>query len=309
MTPTCRLDRRHAGGSTIRHSATTCDTGSGWIAFPRWLTGPRCPVGHRRRHVVASPPAAPARPSPSVTALLSVSDPARPSARSRDGGEPTRPLARTPHRIVGSLALGSDHSRSAPPAPPRVRRILVATVVPLFVATVLAAVVLWPREGTPQTGGGADGAALPRHGDPGGDRAVPTVDDPRGHTGHRRRAVRHGGRTDRGRAEQRPAGQTPVPAGPGAPRVEVGDEVMMVELTDPTDPAASSWNIAEHQRGTPLVWLAVVFAAAIVAFGRWRGPGRPGRAGRQLRHPAHLRAARASAPAGHRCWWRWSARP
>ncbi|MGW3896152.1 YibE/F family protein [Micromonospora profundi] len=165
--------------------------------------------------------------------------------------------------------MGSDHSHSAPPAPPRVRRILVATVVPLFVATVLAAVVLWPRDGSPQTDGGAD---VPRY--HGTVTRVVTEPCPPAPTPEGGPSAGPCGTVDV-RVEDGPnAGQqvqTPIPAGPGAPRVEVGDDVIMVELTDPTDPAASSWNIAEHQRGTPLLWLAVVFAAAIVAFGRWRG--------------------------------------
>ncbi|KAB1128521.1 YibE/F family protein, partial [Micromonospora sp. AMSO12t] len=65
--------------------------------------------------------------------------------------------------------------------------------------------------------------------------------------------------------------ETPVPVGPGAPTVAVDDEIILVELTDPADPTASTYNIAEHQRGKPLVWLVALFAAAIVAFGRWRG--------------------------------------
>ncbi|PWR09209.1 YibE/F family protein [Micromonospora acroterricola] len=167
--------------------------------------------------------------------------------------------------------MGSDHTRSAPSAPPRVRRILVATVVPLFVATVVAALVLWPRDGSPQTDGGANLARY--HGTV--TRVVtepcPPTQSPEGTPGA---ADGPCGTVDV-RVHDGPASgqqvQTPVPAGPGAPRVEVDDEVILVELTDPTDPAASSWNIAEHQRGTPLLWLAVVFAAAIVAFGRWRG--------------------------------------
>ncbi|MEV4387053.1 YibE/F family protein [Micromonospora sp. NPDC049580] len=165
--------------------------------------------------------------------------------------------------------MGSDHSRTAPPVPPRVRRILVATVVPLFVATVVAAVVLWPRDGAPQTGGGTD---APRH--HGTVTRVVTEPCPPSANPAGTPATGPCGTVDV-RIEDGPSAgqqvQTPVPAGPGAPRIEVGDDVVLVELTDPTDPATSSWNIAEHQRGKPLVWLAVVFAAAIVAFGRWRG--------------------------------------
>lgn len=164
--------------------------------------------------------------------------------------------------------MGADHTRPAPSAPPRVRRILVATVVPLFLITVVAALVLWPRDGAEPAGG----PNLPRyHGTV--TRVVtepcpPAPEDgPGGSTGPCGTATVT--------AEQGPdAGrqvETPLPSGPGAPRVEVGDKVVLVELTDPADPSSKSYNIAEHQRGTPLVWVAVLFAVAIVAFGRWRG--------------------------------------
>ncbi|MFC8848758.1 MULTISPECIES: YibE/F family protein [unclassified Micromonospora] len=168
--------------------------------------------------------------------------------------------------------MGADHNRPAPPTPPGVRRLLVATVVPLFVITVIAAIVLWPRDGGPEVDGGSP---VPRyHGtvtrvvteecppQPGTPEAGPDVAD--GPCG-----------TVTVRVEQGPdAGQqveTPIPTGPGAPTVAVDDRIVLVKLTDPADPTASAYNIAEHQRGTPLVWLAVVFALAIVAFGRWRG--------------------------------------
>ncbi|MFG1674040.1 YibE/F family protein [Micromonospora sp. NPDC049282] len=162
--------------------------------------------------------------------------------------------------------MGADHTRPAP-APPRVRRLLLATVVPLLALTVIAALALWPRSG-PEPAGGAN---VPRHQGT-VTRVVtepcpPTPEAPEGADG------RCG--TVTVAAEQGPdAGrqvETPIPAGPGAPRVEVGDEVILVELTDPADPTVKTYNIAEHQRGTPLVWLVALFAAAIVAFGRWRG--------------------------------------
>ncbi|MER7330517.1 MULTISPECIES: YibE/F family protein [unclassified Micromonospora] len=167
--------------------------------------------------------------------------------------------------------MGADHSRPAPSAPPRVRRILVATVVPLFVATVIAALALWPWD-APDAAPGTD---PPRqHGTV--TRVVtepcpPTPEAPEGTPG----AAEGPCGTVTVRVDDGPdAGQqveTPVPAGPGAPRVAVGDEIILVQLTDPADPSASSYNIAEHQRGKPLLWLVVLFAAAIVAFGRWRG--------------------------------------
>ncbi|MEV4462694.1 YibE/F family protein [Micromonospora echinofusca] len=167
--------------------------------------------------------------------------------------------------------MGADHTRPAPSAPPGVRRILVATVVPLFVATLIAALVLWPWDAPDP----AAGTEPPRyHGTvtrvvtepcpPAPEVPEGGPDAPRGPCGTVTVRVEDG--PDAGQQVQ-----TPVPAGPGAPTVAVDDEIILVELVDPADPTASSYNIAEHQRGKPLVWLVALFAAAIVAFGRWRG--------------------------------------
>ncbi|MEU7994261.1 YibE/F family protein [Micromonospora sp. NPDC049060] len=167
--------------------------------------------------------------------------------------------------------MGADHTRPAPSAPPRVRRILVATVVPLFVATLIAALVLWPWD-APDPATGTD---APRyHGTvtrvvtepcpPAPEAPEGSPDAPQGPCGTVTVRVQDG--PDAGQQIQ-----TPIPAGPGAPTVAVDDEIILVELTDPADPTASTYNIAEHQRGKPLVWLVALFAAAIVAFGRWRG--------------------------------------
>ncbi|MEH0970342.1 YibE/F family protein [Micromonospora sp. CPCC 205546] len=166
--------------------------------------------------------------------------------------------------------MGADHTRPAPSAPPGVRRVLVATVVPLFVATLIAALVLWPWDRPDPV----DGADAPRyHGTV--TRVVtqpcpPAPETPEGSPGAEGPCgtvtVRVQDGPDAGRQVQ-----TPVPAGPGAPTVAVDDEIILVELTDPADPTTSSYNISEHQRGKPLIWLVALFAAAIVAFGRWRG--------------------------------------
>ncbi|MGK5738017.1 YibE/F family protein [Micromonospora sp. URMC 103] len=167
--------------------------------------------------------------------------------------------------------MGADHTRPAPSAPPGVRRILVAAVVPLVLATVVAALLLWPRD-TPEPIGGAE---TPRHHGTvtrvTTEACPPAPEQPEGTPGTGpQRCGTVGVRVESGPAAGRQV-ETPVPAGPGAPTVEVGDEVILVELTDPADPSSALWNIAEHQRGASLIWLAVVFAAAIVAFGRWRG--------------------------------------
>ena len=62
--------------------------------------------------------------------------------------------------------------------------------------------------------------------------------------------------------------ETSLPNGPGAPEVGAGDDVVVL-LTDTPDGAV--YSIVDHQRGTELWILAVAFALALIAFGRWRG--------------------------------------
>ena len=48
-----------------------------------------------------------------------------------------------------------------------------------------------------------------------------------------------------------------------------GDDVVLVLTGDPADP--ESYQVEDFQRGTPLLVLALLFAAAVVALARWRG--------------------------------------
>ena len=67
---------------------------------------------------------------------------------------------------------------------------------------------------------------------------------------------------------------TVVPAGAGAPRFAVGDGVVL-SYGGGDDPSAaadpSSYQVVDLQRGTPLAVLGIVFAAAVIALGRWQG--------------------------------------
>jgi len=156
--------------------------------------------------------------------------------------------------------MGADH----PPAPPAGRRLtiaLAAVLGPLFALTVVATVLLWPD---PLDRSG-DAEPVPRQHATVTKvvtEACPPTPEP-------------GGPTECGTVTVRLAGgetvDTELPGGPGAPRVEVGDEVIVVMLSDPESPEVSTYQIADHQRGQPLIWLVALFAAAIIAFGRLRG--------------------------------------
>ncbi|MCW2643108.1 MAG: YibE/F family protein [Dactylosporangium sp.] len=62
---------------------------------------------------------------------------------------------------------------------------------------------------------------------------------------------------------------TAMPGGPGAPVVKAGDRVILMYLPD--SPSDQPYQIIDHQRGLQLWALALAFAAAVIAFGRWRG--------------------------------------
>ena len=165
--------------------------------------------------------------------------------------------------------MGANHPASAA-APRRVRTILIAALAPLFVATVVVALMLWPdRRPTVD-----DAEPVPRyHGTVTRVVTEPCPELPDTPEGP---AAASGpcGTATVALSDGPDAGapvDTPIPAGPGAPTVAVGDEVIVVPLTDPGNPEVSSYNIADQQRGQPMLWLVALFAAAIVAFGRWRG--------------------------------------
>jgi uncharacterized membrane protein len=62
---------------------------------------------------------------------------------------------------------------------------------------------------------------------------------------------------------------TALPSGPGSPTVKPGDHVVLTP--NGADPNGSSYAIVDHDRGSQLWLILIVFAAAVVGFGRWRG--------------------------------------
>src|ERR1700754_2445570 len=156
--------------------------------------------------------------------------------------------------------MGADHP-PAPRADRRLRGVLLAVLVPLFLATGVATILLWPHD-VPKA---AETDPVPRR------HATvtavvetvcpPTPDGPApGPCGAATVKLADGSTVD-----------TELPSGPGAPSIGPGDAVIVTPLTSAEDPTRTVWTIADHQRGSPLIWLVVAFAAAIVAFGRWRG--------------------------------------
>ncbi|WP_440103152.1 YibE/F family protein [Streptosporangium sp. H16] len=172
--------------------------------------------------------------------------------------------------------MGANHSHG--PAAPSSRGTVWATlavIVPLALATLTALIWLWPPEltstGQPPAGlqrvtgtitavtltpcpqePPADGQPPGRQppADPAtcGDAKVELTSGPR--TGH---FITSG-----------------LPSGPGSQKFAAGDDVILIH-TPGGELEVSPYQISDHDRSSPL-WLAgVAFAAAVIAFGRWRG--------------------------------------
>jgi uncharacterized membrane protein len=72
----------------------------------------------------------------------------------------------------------------------------------------------------------------------------------------------------------------PVGSGPLLPDFEVGDEIRVSKVVAPPGApaaggalpsAAPSYNFVDFERRSPMLWLALAFAALVIAFGRLRG--------------------------------------
>jgi uncharacterized membrane protein len=161
------------------------------------------------------------------------------------------------------LPVGHGHARINPPAPPadrRVRVLIAALLVPCALATLVGVALLWPSDlpatasPTQQPVGAevvAESSACVPDGAEGCVALVIRMQDgPL--SGHDLLKV--------------------VPAGPGSPRYSVGDGVVLGwSGGDPNDSA--SYEVLDFQRGPSLLWLAGIFAAAVLLLCRWRGLG------------------------------------
>lgn len=177
--------------------------------------------------------------------------PAAPSAAGR-GHRP----GHTPGHEHGH---GHGHG-AASPAGRRVRRLLVALLVPCVLATLAGVALLWPGATpvpeippTQQVHGTVTAVQVADCSPGAGDRRCTGVTV----------ALSDGPRAGRDLVQL-------VPNEPSTPRFAVGDPVTLSwSGANPDD--AGSYQLVDFQRGAPLGWLAAAFALAVVVLGRLRG--------------------------------------
>ena len=185
---------------------------------------------------------------------------AEPDREADPASEPVR--APGPGHDVGQ---GHGHGHGHGPAAPagrRVRVLLAALLVPCALAALVGLVLLSPTGGPSP----APGTALlqPVRGQVTAAQATDcSPGDGQGRCAALVVAMTDGPRSGRDLVQL-------VPLEPGTPRFTVGDPVVLGwSGGNPDDPG--SYQIVDFQRGGSLAWLAVLFAAAVLVLGRWRG--------------------------------------
>jgi len=175
------------------------------------------------------------------------------------------PTGRRRRRAQPTAGHGHGHSHGrAEPASRQVRTLLLILLVPLVLATVVGALLLYPFGHDQKTG-----AAI-------GLRQSPVKADVTAVV-----AGSCGGQAGTGECllvtvkmtEGAAAGQSitvPVPNEPATPKFAVDDAVVLAYSgANPTEP--TSYQLVDFQRGLPLTVLAVLFALAVLLLGRWQG--------------------------------------
>lgn len=153
---------------------------------------------------------------------------------------------------------GHSHALNEEPASQRVRTLLMWLLVPLALATIVGAALLYPFGVEQKTG-----AAIGLHQTP----VEAVVTGVAENCGEKCVAVTV--RMTDGAA----SGQSitiPSVKGPGAPSFGLGDEVVL-SYAGSQPQAAESYQIVDFQRGWSLAVLALLFAAAVLLLGRWQG--------------------------------------
>jgi uncharacterized membrane protein len=197
--------------------------------------------------------------------------PARPEPEHvPDGDQQTGRRRRVkPKREANAAAragAGHGHGHGHSPAPQagrRVRILIAALLVPCALATLVGLMAMWPSgAGRPATANPV--TQTPVRAEVTATRATGCNADASG-TGCVAVIVHmsDGPRAGRDLVQV-------VPVEPGSPQFAVGDQVVLSwSGADPDDPG--SYQIVDFQRGSPLIWLAALFAGAVILLGRWRG--------------------------------------
>jgi uncharacterized membrane protein len=179
------------------------------------------------------------------------------------------------HRYRSAVEpTGPSHGHGHGPAPPssrRVKMLLVAVLLPVALATLVGLWLTWPSE-QPRSGVDVGFGQRPVQGEVLAATSAPCTSGGAGvdtAAGQAKKCISLGVLLTDGDSPGVTIQQV-LPDEPSTPRFTVGDHVVLAYTGgNPSD--AASYQIQDFQRGTSMLWLAALFAAAVLLLGRWRG--------------------------------------
>ncbi|MGH3769382.1 MAG: YibE/F family protein [Pseudonocardiaceae bacterium] len=176
--------------------------------------------------------------------------------RHRDAVEPT------------AAVPGHGHGHGpAPPASHRVRKLLAAALIPVALATLVGLWLTWPGDPPRRT----IDVGLGQRPVQGQVLATTSAPCTSGNTGadQAKKCISLNVLLTNGDSPGVMIQQV-LPDEPSTPRFTAGDQVVLAYTGgNPSD--AESYQIQDFQRGTSMLWLVALFAAAVLLLGRWRG--------------------------------------
>ncbi len=141
--------------------------------------------------------------------------------------------------------------------------LLVAVLVPVALATLVGLWLTWP--GDPPRGGVDIGfGQRPVHGE-----VLAAISTPCTSGGGANRCISLDVQLTDGDSPGLTIQQV-LPDEPSTPRFSVGDQVVLA-YTGGNPSESGSYQVQDFQRGTSMLWLVALFAAAVLLFGRWKG--------------------------------------
>jgi uncharacterized membrane protein len=184
------------------------------------------------------------------------------------------------HRYGGiAPPAGAAHGHGpAPPSSRQVKLLLVAVLVPVALATLVGLGLTWPGltwpDKPPHSGVDVGFGQRPVQGEVLAATSAPCTS---GGAGVSRGASAAQAKKCISLSVLLTDGDSPgvmiqqvLPDEPSTPRFALGDHVVLAYTGgNPSD--AGSYQIQDFQRGTSMLWLAALFAAAVLLLGRWRG--------------------------------------
>ena len=181
-----------------------------------------------------------------------------------------RPLGISHHSIEPGPEHSHGHSHGpVSPSSGRVRRLLVLLVVPCALATLVGVVLTFPAE-RPTADADVGFGQWPVRGQVTAVDASSCTDG----TSPAGSPTAPGCTALTVRLQEGPAAGREIvqvqPNEPSQPRFQVGDRIVLrFSGGNPADEL--SYQVVDFQRGPPLLWLAALFAVAVLLLGRWQG--------------------------------------